>query len=253
MIRTLLIFLFSALLLPHTQAQFPVRVQVNVVQPVPPYLPQIKADIAGNRAGSLNQDISSHISIILSYTGRNQQHIKLAGSIQRVAPSPIGVSLRPDFQPAQPIIMGPQQAMISLTSNMLQNAFGNFQENSLIYTNTDLNTLRQNGIDYKLPEGMYRVCVTAYDYDKAGFSAPLSAPGTGCAYFTICYTASAPQLILPVSTMLQSNSGFQDFVPHSPQIQFVWTPPATTCGMPLGALTYDLEIRRVFKIGRAHV
>ena len=246
MIRILLIILFSALLLPHTQAQFPVRVQVNVVQPVPPYLPQIKADIAGNRAGLLNQDISSHISIILSYTGRNQQHIKLAGSIQRVAPSPIGVSLRPDFQPAQPIIMGPQQAMISLTSSMLQSAFGNFQENSLIYTNTDLDQLRQNGIDYKLPEGMYRVCVTAYDYDKPGFSAPLSAPGTGCAYFTICYTASAPQLILPVSTMLQSNSGFQDFVPHSPQIQFVWTPPATTCGMPLGALTYDLEIRRVF-------
>jgi hypothetical protein len=237
---------FLLLLVFGGQAQFPVRVQVNVVQPVPPYLPQLKADISGNRSGQLNQDISSHLSIILSYTGRSQQHIKLAGSIERVAPSPMGVSLRPDFQPAQPIMMGPQQPMLSLTKDMLQSAFGNFSENSLVYTNMDLNTLRQNGIDYKLPEGTYRVCVTAYDYDRAGFSAPLSAPGTGCAYFTICYTAAAPQLILPVTTMLQSNSGFQDFVPHSSQIQFLWTPPATTCGTPIGALNYDLEIRRVF-------
>ncbi|HEY4290398.1 MAG TPA: fibronectin type III domain-containing protein [Puia sp.] len=224
-----------------------VTVQVNVVQPVPPYLPQIKADIAGNRVGMLNQDISSHLSIVLRYTGRAAQRIKLAGSIERVAPSPIGVSLRPDYQPAQAIVMGPQQPIISLSRDMLQTAFGNFSENSLVWNNLDLNTLRQNGIDYKLPEGTYRVCVTAYDYDRPGFSMPLSPPGTGCAYFTICYTAAAPQLILPVSTMLQSNSQFQDLVPHSTQVQFLWTPPATTCGVPVGALNYDLEIRRVFE------
>ena len=164
----ILLLLLSLSLLCTAQAQFPVRVQVNVVQPVPPYLPQIKADIAGNRSGALNQDISSHISVILTYTGRNQQHIKLAGSIQRVAPSPIGVSLRPDFQPAQPIIMGPTQPMLNITQNTLLTAFGNFSENSLVYSNTDLNQLRQNAIDYKLPEGTYRVCVTAYDYDKPG-------------------------------------------------------------------------------------
>jgi hypothetical protein len=243
------IFIFCCFLLllgRQGLAQFTMRVQVNVVQPVPPYLPQLKADILGNRASQLNQDITSHLSIILSYTGRSPQRVKLAGSIERVAPAPMGVSLRPDYQPAQPIVMGPQQAMVSLTKDMLQSAFGNFQENSLAFNNCDLNTLRQNGIDYKLPEGTYRICVTAYDYDRPGFSAPLSPPGTGCAYFTICYTASAPQFILPVTTMMQSNSGFQDFVPHSSQVQFLWTPPATTCGMPMGPLTYELEIRRVF-------
>jgi hypothetical protein len=243
------ILLLTCILL-HTvlNAQvYPISVQVNVMQPIPPYLPQIKADMAGERYGQLNQDISNHISITLTSTGNipQQQHIKLAGSIERIAPSPIGVSLRPDFQPSQPIIMNPRQ-MISLNRDMLQNAFGNFSENSLIYNNMDLATLRENGVNYKLPEGTYRVCVIAYDYDKPGFSAPLSAPGTGCAYFTICYTASAPQLIQPVSTMLQSNSGFQDFTPHSSQIQFTWTPSVTTCGIPLGALSYNLEVRQVF-------
>jgi hypothetical protein len=246
MTRILCYIAFLLLLSATGRAQFPVRVQVNVVQPVPPYLPQLKADLAGNRASQLNQDITSHLSIVLSYTGRGQQRIKLAGSIERIAPAPIGVSLRPDFQPAQPIIMGPQQAMLSLNSTLLQSAFGNFSENSLVYTNCDLNTLRQNGIDYKLPEGTYRLCVTAYDYDRPGFSTPLSPPGTGCAYFTICYTASAPQFILPVTTILQSNSGFQDLTPRSTQVQFTWTPPTTTCGMPIGPLTYEIEIRRVF-------
>jgi len=228
------------------RAQFPVGVQVNVVQPVPPYLPQIKADIMGQRASQLNQDITTHLSIILRYTGRSSQRVKLAGSIERVSPSLIGVSLRPDFQPAQPIVLGPAQQMLSLTQSMLQSAFGNFSENSLVFTNCDLNTLRQNGIDYKLPEGTYRLCVTAYDYDKPGFSAPLSPPGTGCAYFTICYTASAPQLILPVSTFVNATGSFQDLVPYSNQVQFTWTPPGTTCGMPMGPLSYNLEIRRVF-------
>jgi hypothetical protein len=228
------------------RAQYTVQVQVNVVQPVPPYLPQIKADISGQRVGMLNQDISNHLSIVLRYTGRAQQRIKLSGSIERVSPTPMGVSLRPDYQPAQAIVMGVQAPVISLNQDMLQTAFGNFSENALVWNNLDLNTLRQNGVDYKLPEGTYRVCVTAYDYDRPGFSAPLSAPGTGCSYFTICYTAAAPQLILPVSTMLQSNSQFQDFVPHSTQVQFLWTPPATTCGVPVGALNYDLEVRRVF-------
>jgi hypothetical protein len=229
------------------RAQFTVGVQVNVVQPVPPYLPQLKADIMGNRSGALNQDISSHLSIVLRYTGRSQQRVKLAGSIERISPSVMGVSLRPDFQPAQPILLGPQQPITSLTRDMLQTAFGNFTENSLVYTNCDLNTLRQNGIDFKLPEGTYRVCVTAYDYDRPGFSTPLSAPGTGCAYFTICYTASAPQLILPVSTFVNATGGFQDLTPHSNLVQFTWTPPATTCGLPIGPLTYELEIRRVFQ------
>jgi hypothetical protein len=243
------IFTFCSLLLLLSMtgwAQFTVGVQVNVVQPVPPYLPQLKADIMGNRAGQLNQDISSHLSIILRYSGRSQQRVKLAGSIERISPAVMGVSLRPDFQPAQPLLLGPAQPILSLTRDMLQTSFGNFNENSLVYTNCDLNTLRQNGVDFKLPEGTYRVCVMAYDYDRPGFSAPLSAPGTGCAYFTICYTASAPQLIMPVSTFVNATGGFQDLTPHSNLVQFTWTPPSTTCGLPMGPLTYELDIRRVF-------
>ncbi len=152
------------------RAQYTVQVQVNVVQPVPPYLPQIKADIDGNRAGMLNQDISSHLQIVLRYTGRAQQRIKLSGSIERVAPTPMGVSLRPDYQPAQAIVMGVQLPIISLNKDMLETAFGNFSENALVWNNLDLNTLRQNGIDYKLPEGTF----TGYASPPMTMTGPVS-------------------------------------------------------------------------------
>jgi len=229
----------------NTYAQYPIQVNTNVQQPVPPYLPQIKANIMGNRTGQLNQDISSHLAVTLVNSGNSQKRVKLSGTIERLSPGPMSITLRPGYQPSNPVLMNPQQ-MIRLNQPMLDDAFGGFSQSDLIFNNTSLSQLSQGGFNYKLPEGTYRICVTAYDYDNPGQSAPLSAPGTGCAVFIICYKAAAPQLIMPVSTMMQSNSGFQDFTPHSSQIQFSWTPPTTTCGMPLGALNYDLEIRKVF-------
>ncbi|MBS1921636.1 MAG: hypothetical protein JST17_15420 [Bacteroidetes bacterium] len=246
--KAILLFLSGLQFSLITNAQsnpYPVSIQVNVVQPVPPYLPQLKADLTGQHYGQLNQDINSHVSAFITSHSNATLHIKLSASIERVSPSPMGVKLRPDYQPSSAIIMNPQQSLV-LDQQLLQNAFGNFNENSLLFENLNLSTLRQDGVNFKLPEGMYRICIAAYDYDQPGYSVPLSAPGTGCAYFTICYTASAPQFILPVSTMLQTTGGFQSFTPHSSQIQFAWTPPATSCGIPLGALTYDLEIRQVF-------
>ena len=229
----------------NTYAQYPVQVNVNVQQPVPPYLPQIKANITGNRTGQLNQDISSHLAVTLVNSGSSQKRVKLSGKIERLSPGPMSISLRPGYQPSSPIMINPQQ-MIRLNQPMLDDAFGGFSQSDLVFNNTSLSELSQGGFNYKLPEGTYRICVTAYDFEDPGQSTPLSAPGTGCAVFTICYRAAAPQLIMPVSTMMQSVSGFQDFTPTSSQIQFSWTPPTTTCGMPLGALNYDLEIRKVF-------
>ena len=251
-------------------AQYPVKILSNVIQPVSPYLPQIQADISGNHNSQLNQDISSHITISLTNVSASQLHIKLIGSIERVSPSPMGVAVRSTYQPSNPIILNPMQ-MLQLNQSIINDAFGNFTDNALIYTNTSLAQLKENGVDYKLPEGTYRICFTAYDYDQPGFSAPLSIPGSGCAYFTICYQVAAPQIIAPVTSQTQfetdasnlsllqtgritknktagfgGNDGFQILTPKTSQIRFAWTPSTTTCGLPLGALSYNLEIRQVF-------
>ena len=84
---------------------FPITVSTVVMPPLPPYLAQ------------LSRDVSRHLSISLRYFSPNggNVRIKLAGKIERLSPSPISVSLRPDYVPSQPIPMGPQQPILTLT------------------------------------------------------------------------------------------------------------------------------------------
>lgn len=238
---TALFIIAIAMLANVASAQQPVQIMVTVQQPVSPYLPQLAADIQNQQFGSLSQKLM----IRLVNTGNTQKRIKLSGRIERLAPSPMSVALRPDYQPSMPVTLDPRQ-MIQLDQKLVEQSFGNFSRSQLIFDNLDLSALRQNEVNYKLPEGTYRICVSAYDYDQPGQSAPLSPPGTGCTTFRICYTASAPQFTMPVSTLMAGNTDMTVFTPQSSQITFAWTPPASTCGLPLGRVTYDLEIREMF-------
>src|SRR5690606_3404432 len=132
-----------------------------------------------NRTGQLNQDISNHLAVTLTNTGNTQKRVKLSGTIERLSPGPMSISLRPGYQPSHPVMLNPNQ-MIRLNQPMLDDAFGGFTRGDLVFNNTSLNELSQGG-NYKLPEGTYRICVTAYDFENPGQSTPLSAPGTGCA------------------------------------------------------------------------
>src|SRR5690554_2853172 len=216
-----------------------------VRQPVSPYLlglANAQGDI--NRTG-LTNDIVDNLAVILTNTGSQQRAIKLHARIERIAPGPMGITVKESYQPESPIFLGPNQTL-QLNPNIISEAFGRFSTNDLVFENTSLSELRSNAVNYKLPEGQYRICVTAYDYNHPGHSMPLSVIGTGCANFTICYSASAPQFVMPVSSMGSFNQDFEEITPHSSQIQFTWTPSITTCGLPMGALYYDLEIREIF-------
>lgn len=225
---------------------YPLQVNTIVTQPVSPYLPEILANAAGYQNNPLAGDISRNLRITLRNSSGQPVRVRLVASIVRLAPEPLMVALRPDFRPELPVVVNPNQ-LLPLNQDLIDQAFGNFDEDDLIFENVDMNYFRENGLNYKLPEGTYQVCVAAYDFDAPGTSVPLNTPGTGCATFTICYSATAPQLITPVSTMGQmSSADFQVFEPTGTQVQFSWTPPASTCGAPVGALTYDLEIRKIF-------
>lgn len=237
-IKLLMAFLLSGC---FVWAQQPVQVNVIVQQPVSPYLPQLAAEVQNQQFQGLTQKLM----IRIVNTSQSPQRVKLSGRIERLAPTPMSVSLRPDYRPSKPIILGPQQT-IQLDKDLIEQTFGNFSRSQLMFENLDLSALRQNAINYKLPEGTYRICVNAYDYDVPGQSRPLSPIGAGCATFRICYTASAPQFTMPVSTLTGGLRGVTTFTPQSSQIQFAWTPPSSTCGLPLRGITYDLEIREIF-------
>lgn len=243
---TFFIFLFAFSIKPSFSQQYPVQVNVQVIQPVTPYLPELMGGIYGDNKSTLAGDINDKLRVTVINTGSAGKNIKLYGKIERLSPAPMKISLRPEYAPPRPVTLGPNQ-MITPNKDLLNQAFGYFTKSDVMYDNTSPEELRGDGINYKLPEGTYRICISAFDYDKPGMSGPLSAPGTGCATFVICYTAAAPQLILPISTIGHSNTEFKEFKPNSSQLQFQWTPPSSTCGVPLGFVSYDLEIKRIFE------
>ena len=237
--------LLGGLWLPVAYGQQPIQVNVTVMQPVSPYLPQLAADISGGQYNNVEASLSDKLIVQVTNTSQTPQRIKLGVRIERLSPEPAAVYLRPDYQPSAPLILGPQQT-IQLDRKLIEDAFGNFSRGKLVFENLSLSALRQNYVNYKLPEGIYRVCVNAYDYDLPGQAAPRSSQNANCAVFNICYTASPPQFTMPVSTLMGAGHDMTTFTPNSQQIQFAWTAPSTTCGLPLGMVNYDLEIREIF-------
>lgn len=212
------------------RAQYSVMVNTMVNPPVDPYL------------NKLAESISRILIVNLQYSGNAMARVKLAGKIERLSPSPFSISSNPSYQPSQPIILSPQQPFLQINQQTLVQAFGNFNLNSLVYSNIKIDDFR-DGVNYRLPEGVYRICVVAYNYDEPGFTVPISDPNLGCATFRICYSASAPQLLNPVGG-IQLGSDFPVVMPAQP-LSFSWTQPVTTCGLPIQFVQYDLVIREV--------
>ncbi|GAA4323714.1 hypothetical protein [Flaviaesturariibacter amylovorans] len=224
-IRVLLLTLLLCPLL--IGAQMPsVTVSTNVIQPASPFLAQL-AD-----GGQLNITLINRTQVPLD--------LKLSPRIEMVSPRQFSIALNPAYQPAQPIPLGPGQTLI-LDRSSLQRIFGNFRDGNLALSNISLSELQVNG-NYKLPEGQYRVCFTAYRFDDAAYANPLSIPEAGCGFMNQCYQAKAPQLLTPVNVLSLTGPNEVKTVAPAPLVAFSWTPPTSTCGVALTGLTYDLDI-----------
>ncbi|MCO5248200.1 MAG: hypothetical protein M9887_04540 [Chitinophagales bacterium] len=235
-ILTYLAFMSNAL------GQQNVNVNVMVMQPMSPYLPQLVNEIQQGQLGTNGSTLKDKIIINLHNLSPEQRQIKLSAKLERLSPTYGSISLNPNYQPSNPILMAPNQ-VIRVDRAMVDAAFGGFSKKELIFDNMDYKSLKQNALNYKLPEGMYRLCVTAYDFNDLGQTIPM---GYGCATFNICYSASAPQFTMPFSSIMMQGRDFETLAPMSNQIQFAWMAPTTTCGFPLGFITYEFEIRELY-------
>ena len=215
----------------YGQQQYPVTINTSIIPPMSPYFNQMLAQSGGR----LNVQVMNN-----SVSGASVQ-IKIVGKVECLSPTPFSISLNPSFVPQRPITLGPMQSMV-LTNDLLQQTFGNLSEHNILFDGITLAGLRE-GVNYKLPEGMYRLCFVAYSYDPSGQGRPLSDPNLGCTTFNVCYKAAAPQITQPVNGMAVQD-GISTIPPGSPVI-FAWTPPSATCGILPGGITYDLEIKEV--------
>jgi hypothetical protein len=215
------------------QGGYQVSLRVTVIPPVSPYFDQMLQQTAAGRFV---------VMVAGGSPAGGQLRVKIAGRLERLSPSPFTIALNPNFQPQQPIFLA-LGAPVTLNSFQLQQTFGNLADNNLALQSVAFGDIKQ-GINFKLPEGTYRICFTAYNFDQPGFVQPISDPNIGCATFTICYKASAPQFVQPVNS-INLNTGVPTVTPSYP-LMFNWTVPNSSCGFAIPPLTYDLEIHELF-------
>ena len=218
------------------QTSYPVTIQTLVVPPISPYISRLLSPGGGGYVAAMLRNTSANGGVL---------RVKLYGTLERLSPSPFTITVNANYQPQQPIIL-PPNVPVNLTGDFLQQVFANFDPNQLVFQNTSINAFKSDvaGGGYRLPEGTYRLCFAAYNYDQPGYTTPLSVPNTGCAVINICYQASAPQIIQPVNSMnLTSSVGT---VSATSPVIFTWTTPALTCGALISPLQYTLEIHQVF-------
>lgn len=191
-----------------TLAQNDVQITISVLPPYSAYL----QDYAG--AGK-------QVQVFVRNTTANRQQVRLQGSV--TGDNGVIIQTLPNYRPPQPLVLEPFQNRL-LTYADLSGLF-------------DLNQIDAQGVDrnnlYKglpLPEGMYQLCVRAFDNAT---SRPLSPDNPlGCSPPFPVRSVEPPILISPLC-----DSDVQALNPQN--IVFTWTPPV---GVSPATVDYTLRI-----------
>lgn len=171
-----------------------VQVALTVAPPYPVYV----ADMVQFKGQTI---------INLTNLGSTPAQVKLISSI--TSDQGISIQVKPSYQPTAPVLLGAQQTRV-LTGSQLSALNANLSDQHLTTQGISLSGLLQTET---LPEGVYTICVRAYDYNTG---APLSSEMSGCATIVITHY-DPPVLITPAH---------ESYVePINPQfVLFNWTP-----------------------------
>ncbi|MCW5900713.1 MAG: hypothetical protein KIT10_15760 [Flavobacteriales bacterium] len=173
-------------------------------------------------------DLSGQAIITLTNTTMDLKEVRLEGSLVNVS---AGVFIRTEagHRGASPILVPPGGTVVLGT----QPGVLDFFDPQYVTTNASQSTQQAIVQTGQLPEGLYQLCVEAFDYNGPQL---LSQPGGGCFTFGLSY-ANPPIITQPVHGM--------ELSPYLVNPVFSWTPPL---GNLAGALiAYDLLVTPVFE------
>ena len=190
-----------------------VTVMVNPVQQVLP--PQALLYVS---------DPGKYFNITLINRGQSVQNVYLAMELEQVTPSAgLSITTPANRQPQTPFTLTPGQPR-QLTMVEMKKLFDHIPKNE-INTTPGLFDNFQNGAFGLLPEGTYKIHITAYKWDLAMVNPmPLSNPSDGICMFTVCYKAQAPDFITPMADIGQLVDLSVAQVDKQ-NVQFTWRQP----------------------------
>lgn len=170
------------------------------------------------------------IYISLFNAENKEQRLKFRFSIKNAGKG-IEIAIKESVIPKQPLVLNSNEFRL-LQLEDVSDLYGKLNITSFDIRGTELQNLILDGT---IPDGMYEVCVQAFDFDAPGFSKPLSPSSpSGCFNFQINYT-DPPTDIRFENTLLQyayggavPQIGSNSQLSQNYQIQF--TPPALNFG-----------------------
>lgn len=188
-------------------------------------------------------DPGKYFNITLINNTNSAQDVYLAMSLEQTMPSSgLSISTPPRRQPQKPFSLTAGQVR-QLTLVEMKTLFNHVPKNEIKASSGLLDNF-SNGSFGLLPEGQYKVQVTAYKWNLNNNSNPVavSSPTGGVCYFNICYKAQSPEFITPA---MSNGGGLVDLSiaslnPAAPQ--FTWKAPVLTCNANAAQFTYDFKI-----------
>lgn len=207
-----------------------IQAQVSITLSVkPPFTPFI--------SDYTNPERLKDISVALFNQSGNKLRLKFKLTLKNQAKG-IEISIRETVNPLNPLELDENEFKFLVLEDV-SNLYGRLDQNSFNITGADIQNLILDGT---IPDGIYEVCLQAFDFDAPGFSKPLSdnAP-QGCFSFQVNYT-DPPTDIRFNNNLLQYSFGGEvpkvgvnGLMGQNYNIQF--TPPA----MNMGA-SYEYEL-----------
>jgi hypothetical protein len=172
-------------------------------------------------------DLTGQAVITLTNTTTELKEVRLEGSMTNTTAG-LFVRTEPGHRGPQAIVLPPGGSVVLSTQPEVMD----FLDAEYVTTNADQDVQQAITQTGQLPEGMYTLCVEAYDYNSTLL---LSQPGGGCFSFALYY-ANPPIITQPVHG--------SEISAYMTNPVFSWTPPL---GNLAGALIqYDLLVTPVF-------
>ncbi|MCO5232722.1 MAG: hypothetical protein M9888_03150 [Chitinophagales bacterium] len=203
-----LIAFFMTIFISNAQS---VLVNAQIIPPFSPYI-------------STYVDNPNKLLLTLTNTSREEVSIRL--SVRIFGDNGVSGTTSSDFRPASPIVIPPLQTkVIDFSSNETKSYF---DLNNIILVGITKEQLMRN---QALPEGIYTICINAFDYNTSEL---LSIDGKGC---TVPFQVSYIDPCLPIQPLCDA-----EIDQKNPQnILFSWTPPATA----KGNIQYEFTLKEV--------
>jgi len=210
----------------------------------------------------------NYFEVSLTNTSSEVQNVFLTMEVAKQAGGELSVTTPYYIQPNKAITLVPGR-LTTIDQVTLLGQFRQLLPKDITLKGAEVSDFYDNGVIGLLPEGTYQAQVKVYQWDPAvKYPQLVSDPLQGKCTFSVCYNASAPEILVPLYNSLElSQNAVGTPKPETPGVvsdandakwhpaildptkaQFVWSAPVINCGGKVRSYKYQLDI---FPIGTA--